>query len=183
MTLWQRVTSWHRDWRKHCGLPSPGNSPDLHWLAKNFSPSLYPSPMWQLPTELRIQFWEHMGLDTASNAFTCVAEGTSGFVRTLKHPSCRRISLKKGSHLSVTMNAIFGAGYIYDLENRQGSKVIPGDVTQLAFAMDFGAVCAIKLFGGDWESGWLGQIPHATCVWYGIIQHPGPSLTCIYNVS
>jgi hypothetical protein len=159
------------------------NNPALNWLANNSSPFLFPSSMARLPTELRVDIWEYIGLNTASNAFTRVADGTSTLVSSLKCAKTRKIFLKRGAHLSLRMISVFGTDYIQDLENEPCSTIIPGVVARLEFAMSLGGICAIKLLGSDWDTGWLGKIPRGGCVWYGMIQQPGPSISCSYNVS
>lgn len=81
------------------------------------------------------------------------------------------------------MITVFGTAYIQDLDNKEGSKAIPGVVIRLTFAMILDGICAIKVFGIDWDTGWLGDIPNTGCIWYGTIQDIGSSLTCSYNVS
>jgi hypothetical protein len=158
-------------------------NPALNWLANNSSPSIFPSSMSRLPTELRVNIWEYIGLNTASNAFTRVADGTSTLVSSLKCVKTRKISLKQGAHLSLRMISVFGTEYIQDLDNEPCSTIVPGVVTRLEYAIILGGICAIKLIGSDWHTGWLGKIPRGSCVWYGVIQQPSPSIICAYNVS
>ena len=81
------------------------------------------------------------------------------------------------------MIRVFGTAYIQDIDNREGPKAIPGVVIRLTFAMSLGGICAIKLFGIDWGTGWLEEIPTTGCIWYGTVQDPSSTLTCSYNVS
>jgi hypothetical protein len=112
-----------------------------------------------------------------------VEKGTSLLVGALNCSNCRNISLDQGSFISLKMITVFGTAYIQDLDNRKGSKAIPGVVIQLTFAMSLDGICTIKLFSTDWDIGWLGQIPSTGHIWYRTLQNLGSSLTCSYNVS
>ena len=155
----------------------------LRWLEEKSSCGVYPFFLSQLPPELRHSIWEDVGPRAASNAFALVKEGTSLLVRDLNCSNCRNISLDQGSFISFKMIIVFGTAYIQDLDNREGSKAIPGVVIRLTFAMSLDGICAIKLFGIDWDTGWLGEIPNTGRIWYGTLQDIGSSVTCSYNVS
>lgn len=141
------------------------------------------SKLLRLPKELRHIIWEYTGLQAAFCATVLVAEETARLVRALDCSSCRTVSLTQGSHISVKMFTVFGTSYIQSLANEEGSKVIPGVVVYLKFAMVYGGICAIKLYGNDWDTGWLGVLPSTGHIWYGSIQRLGNTLTCSYNVS
>ena len=153
------------------------------WLEEKSPCRVYPFFLSQLPPELKHSIWEYVRPMAASNAFALVEGGTSLLVRALNHSNSRIISLEQGSFISFQMITIFGTAYIQDLDNREGSKAIPGVVTRLIFAMSLDGICAIKLHGIDWDTGWLGEIPNIGCIWYGTLQDIGSSLTCSYNVS
>ena len=155
----------------------------LRWLEEKFSCRVYPFFLSQLPVELRHSIWEMVGPRTASNAFTLVEEETSLLVHALNCSNRRIISLNQGAYISLKMITVFGTAYVQDLDNREGSKAIPGLVIRLTFAMSLDGICAIKLYGIDWDTGWLGEIPTSGCIWYGAIQDMGSSLSCSYNVS
>lgn len=79
------------------------------------------------------------------------------------------------------MITVFGTTYIQDLENQESSRAIPGVVSRLIFAIVVDGICAIKLVGTDWDTGWLLKIPNTGRIWYGPIQDIGTSLTCNCN--
>lgn len=176
------VPSWELGHRDHKLLGSLSD-PALRWLALNSSPSICPPLMSQLPKELRDCIWEHGDLSTPLNAFTRVTECSSNLIQSLGNAGSREISLQAGSHLSLKLVDIFGTVYIQDINNSQGSIEIPGIVTQLEYAMSLGGICAIKLVGSDWDSGWLGNILNTACIWHGMIREPGPRIRCTFNVS
>ncbi|KAF4619056.1 hypothetical protein G7Y89_g14789 [Cudoniella acicularis] len=150
-------------------------------LADDSSYSRPPLPILQLPIELRNSIWEYVGLRTAFSSFILVVEETSRLVRSLNCSSSRNMSLDQGAHLSFKMITVFGTAYIQTLDNEGSSTVIPGVVTRLSFAKILDGICAIKLFGTDWDTGWLGNIPNTGAVWYGTIQEIGTGVTCSYN--
>jgi hypothetical protein len=155
----------------------------LRWLEEQSSCRIYPFILSQLPTELRRKVWEYVGSRVASNAFALVERGTSLLVSALNSSQSRSISLDQGSFISLKMITVFGTTYLQDLGNREGSKAIPGVVKRLIFAMSFNGICAIKLFGINWDTAWLGEIPNNECIWYGSLEGIGSTLTCTYNVS
>lgn len=182
-TLSLDSVAWENGYRDYCQSGSISNQ-TLANLADDSPVTFHLLPkMLQLPVELRNSIWEYVGLKTAFSASILVAEETSRLARSLSCSGCRNVSLDRGSHISLKMVTVFGAAYIQDLDNGESSEVIPGVVTRLSFAMVLGGICAIKLFGTDWDTGWLGKIPNTGRIWYGTIQEMGTGLTCSYNVS
>jgi hypothetical protein len=115
------------------------------------------------------------------SASILVSGETSRLARSLRCSGCQDISLDKGSYVSVKMITVFGTTYIQDLENQESSRAIPGVVSRLIFAIVVDGICAIKLVGTDWDTGWLLKIPNTGRIWYGPIQDIGTSLTCNCN--
>ena len=161
----------------------PLSGPALSWLSKNSSPSLLPSDMLKLPMELKDYILEQSGLVTAASAFTRVITGTSILIQSLQKPYNRVISLQPGSHLSLKTVMVFGTEYIQKIDNRKGSIVIPGTVTCVEYARSIGGICAIKFLGKHWDTGWVGHIPNASCVWYTKIPIQKPEINCFFSVS
>lgn len=88
-----------------------------------------------------------------------------------------------------TLVSIFGLPYIHRLFRDRGHTStsngidIKGNVTALKFIAGIDGIRAIKLFGYDWESDWLGSVPKSIGFWYGAIKAPLPGIQCKYNVS
>lgn len=87
-----------------------------------------------------------------------------------------------------TLVSIFGLPYIKRLfrdrsrtYSRDGID-IKGNVTALRFIAGIDGIRAIRLFGDDWESDWLGSIPRSIGFWHGAIKGPLPGIRCRYNV-
>ena len=154
----------------------------LQALASHLNPQPF-SSMIKLPAEVRCFIWEYAGLATAYSSAILVAGESARLIRALNGPRNRDIFLEKAS-LSVKMVSIFGRRYIQDLcTNSEGNYAIPGTVAGLNFAIHHGGLCAIKVFGKDWDSGWLGQLPQTSSVWYGTILGTLSSIHCVDNVS
>ncbi|XMA10555.1 hypothetical protein WAI453_003346 [Rhynchosporium graminicola] len=79
------------------------------------------------------------------------------------------------------MLTVFGTPYIQSLADGCFSAAIPGAVHYLKFAMVYGGICAIQLYGSDWNTSWLGVVPKSGGTWYGCIRRPGNTLTCSSN--
>jgi len=47
--------------------------------------------------------------------------------------------------------------------------------------MVYGGICAVKLYGSDWNTSWLGVLPNSGRTWYGCIRRPGNTLACSSN--
>jgi hypothetical protein len=80
---------------------------------------------------------------------------------------------------------VFGIEYIRDLNYYEDHKVkseFIRDVVGLKLVTSLGGICAIKVFGVNWETEWLGKVPLVGHVWHGMIQDVGPRLCCAYNV-
>ena len=141
------------------------------------------SKLLRLPMELRNIVWGYIGLKAAFSATVLVAEETTRLLHALGCSGCQTVSLTQGSHISVKMFTVFGISYIQSLADGERSEVIPGVVVNLTFAMAYGGICAIKLCGNNWDTGWLGVLPSTGSVWYGSIQKPNNTLICSFNVS
>ncbi len=142
--------------------------------------------MLRLPPELRSYVWEYVGLTTPYSAFILVAGETSRLACYLSCPRSEQIALERGLRLTTKMITIFGTEYIQDLVKDNDSEAhfeILGVVTGLKFAASPDGICAIKLLGIDWETGWLGKTSHTGNVWHGMIRGMIPTLHCSYNVS
>jgi hypothetical protein len=145
-----------------------------------FSMALF--PMQRLPIEIRRIIWEYVDLRTAASAFTLVTGETLRLAKSLNWPDGREISLDPGSQISLKMISVFGTSYIKAFEHGDITSTITGVVDRLSFVMALGGICAIKLFGTGWDSGWLGKIPVTGPVWYGTIPEIDSGLTCSFNV-
>ena len=181
-TLSLDSVAWENGYRDYCqsgsiSIQTLANLADNSLVTFHLLPKLL-----KLPVELRNSIWECISIKSAFSASILVAEETSRLARFLRSPGFRSVSLRRGSHVSLTMITVFGTTYIQDLDNGKNSKAIPGVVTHVSFAMALGGICAIKLFGSDWEIGWLGKISNTGCIWYGIIQNMGTGLIYSYNV-
>jgi len=137
----------------------------------------------RLPVELRNMVWKHIGLKAAFSATVLVAEETTRLLYALNCPDCRTISLTPGSRISVKMMTVFGTSYIQSLAEGDCSEIIPGVIIYLKFAMVYGGICAVQLYGSGWKTSWLGVLPKSGCTWYGYIRKPGNTLACVSNVS
>lgn len=134
-----------------------------------------------LPLELRTYIWRYIGLLTPYSVF-CLLDETARLARNLHCPSIRLITLQRGSRLSAKMISAFGTEYIQDLimdQDCEGDN-IDGDPTEVKYVSSLGGICAIRVLGIDWETGWIGKIPGVDCVWHGMIRVP--NFQCDYNV-
>ncbi|KAE8440308.1 hypothetical protein EG329_009453 [Mollisiaceae sp. DMI_Dod_QoI] len=138
-------------------------------------------PMQRLPPEIRNIIWEYVDFKTAAGAFTIVTGETLRLAKSLNWPDRREISLHSGSQISLKMISVFGTSYIQAFEHGDITNTITGVVDRLSFVIALGGICAIKLFGTGWDSGWLGKIPVTKPVWHGTIPEIGSSLTCSFN--
>jgi hypothetical protein len=139
-------------------------------------------PMQRLPIEIRNIIWEYVGLRTAASAFTIVTGETLRLAQSLNWPDRGERSLNLGSQISLKTISVFGTSYIQAFEHGDIIYTITGVVDRLSFVMALGGICAIKLFGTGWDSGWLGKIPVTGPVWYGTIPEIGSGLICNFNV-
>lgn len=151
------------------------------------SPGLQPQSMSKLPPELRYSIWQYVGLRTAYSSFMLVAVETARLARSLKPSGIRELIVGQGSYLSVKTISAFSTEYIQELYSREASKSecnIPGPVTGLAFAKSLGGICAIKVTGSGWTTGWLGKLPaRADDALFGFIPGGVPHLLCSDSVS
>ncbi|KAH9222306.1 hypothetical protein DL95DRAFT_171971 [Leptodontidium sp. 2 PMI_412] len=135
----------------------------------------------RLPAELRNVVWKYVGLKSAFSSTVLVAEETKRLLHALNSSGCQTVSLTQGSRISVKMLTVFGTSYIQSLADGGCPEVIPGVVIYLKFAMVDGGICAVKLYGSDWNTGWLGSLPNSGRTWYGYIRRPGNTLACSSN--
>ena len=157
----------------------PTSNETLRDLADSHQP-LY--KLLRLPVELRNMVWKQIGLKTAFSATVLVAEETTRLLQALNCSGCQTVSLTQGSHVFVKMLTVFGTQYIQSLSDGDFLEIIPGVVVYLKFAMVFGGICAVRLYGIDWNTSWLGVLPNLGHTWYGCIRRPGNTLTCSSNV-
>ncbi|RDL41647.1 uncharacterized protein BP5553_01626 [Venustampulla echinocandica] len=132
-----------------------------------------PSSMLKLPIERRFCIWEYVGLQTAYSAFVLVAGETTRLARSLNCFNDRKILSMQEPHLSIKKISVFGIEYIQELYNMEASKSedkISGSVTGLIFAESLGGICAIKVLGIGWNTGWHGKVPDRGHVWFGFIK-------------
>ncbi|KAL3417178.1 hypothetical protein PVAG01_11178 [Phlyctema vagabunda] len=135
-----------------------------------------------LPLELRIHIWQYTRLKSRYGAFLMGNE-TSRLARSLRHPLHCQLALKRGSRISAEMISVFGTDYIQVLNIDCDCKGnILGDTTEVTYVSSLGGICAIRLYGADWRSDWIGKIPITSCIWYGRIRGEVPTLICGYNV-
>jgi hypothetical protein len=138
----------------------------------------------RLPIEVRARIWEYIGLNTPYSAFVLVAGEISRLIRHIESREAYDLALGQGCYLTAKTIMVFGTEYIqrlsYDRDCKATSKVL-GDVMGLRFIASLGGICAIKVFGVDWETDWLGKVPGRGHFWYGTV-NPYPYLRCIYNV-
>lgn len=126
--------------------------------------------------------WEYVELRTAAGAFTIVTGETLRLANSVNWPDCRHILLDPGSQISLKMISVFGTSYIQAFEHGDITKTITCVVDRLSFVIALGGICAIKLLGTSWDSGWLGKILTTGPLWYGTILEIGSGLTCSFNV-
>jgi hypothetical protein len=165
---------------RHRQQIEPTSNETLRKLADSHQPL---DKLLRLPVELRNMVWKHIDLEAAFSATVLVAEGTSRLLHPLNSPGCQTISLTQGSRISVKMLTVFGTSYIQSLAEGDCPEVIPGVIIYLKFAMVYGGICAIRLYGSDWKTSWLGVLPKSGRIWYGCIRRPGHTLACSLNVS
>ncbi|KAK0111101.1 hypothetical protein ONS95_001479 [Cadophora gregata] len=154
------------------------SSETLRRLADSYQPL---HKLLHLPVELRDMVWNYIGLKTPFSASVLVSEETTRLLHALKRSSCQTVSLTQGARISVRMLTVFGTPYIQSLTDGGCPEIIPGVVTYLKFAMVNGGICAVKLYGSDWNTSWLGVLPNWGCTWYGCIRNPGNTLACSSN--
>jgi hypothetical protein len=138
--------------------------------------------MSRLPIEIRNLIWGYVDLRTAAGAFTIVTGEIFRLAYSLAWPSRRDISMVPGSQISVKTISVFGISYIQVFENKESTITVPDVVKRLSFITVLGGICAIKLFGTNWETDWLGKTPITGPTWYGTMLEIDSSLTCTYNV-
>lgn len=139
-------------------------------------------PMHRLPIEIRNIIWEYVDLRTAVGAFTKVTGEITRLAKSVNWPDRREILLDPGSQISLKTISVFGTTYIQAFEHGDITNTVTGVVDRLSFVMAHGGICAVKLLGTDWDSGWLGKMPITGPVWYGTIPEIGAGLTCSFNV-
>jgi hypothetical protein len=84
------------------------------------------------------------------------------------------------------MISVFGTEYIQELVMDRDLERNPGsfeDTAGVKFITSLGGICAIQPLSIDWESDWIGKIPNAQCIWYGMIRGRASTFQCSYNVS
>jgi hypothetical protein len=84
------------------------------------------------------------------------------------------------------MISVFDTEYIQGLvmdRGLEGNHRSFGDTTKVKYITSLGGVCAIQLLSIDGESNWIGKIPNAHCIWYGIIRGRASTFQFSYNVS
>ncbi len=171
-SIWENV-------REHCHDPQLVGK--LRLLADNTSQPLFIS---RLPAELQTYIWRYTGFTTPYSAFTLVTGETFRLARHLYRSSSREINLERGLRLSWQTISVFGTEYLRELvinRDGEGDFKLPGDTTAVRYITSVGGICAIQLFGIDWESGWIGKVPSTGCGWYGMIK--GRAFRYDYNVS
>lgn len=144
-----------------------------------------PFLMSRLPAEVRVRMWEYVGLSTPYSAFILVGAELSRLARYVKSRPTRDLALEQGCLLSAKMIMVFGTEYIQDLvidKDHKGASKVLGDVTGLKFVLGLSGICAIKVFGIDWETDWLGKVPGVGYVWHGMMRDIIPRLRFTYNV-
>jgi hypothetical protein len=170
-------------------LLSPDRVGSLRTLGAlvDYSLAVIPLPsIWELPLEIRVCIWEHVGILTPLSAFLLVAGETSRLASHIHCPVSRKVVLKPGSYLSAKMVTVFGTEYVQDLttgEESQVSSKVSGVILGLKFAACLSGICAIKAIGRDWETDWVGKIPRIGRVWYGMICGTGYVFYFNYSVS
>ncbi|KAF8847815.1 hypothetical protein BDZ45DRAFT_308153 [Acephala macrosclerotiorum] len=110
---------------------------------------------------------------TPYSAFTFVTGETFRLARHLYCSSSRDIILERGLRSSWQTIPLFGTEYLRELiinKDGEGDFKLPGDTTVVRYITSIGSICAIQLFGIDWESGWIGKVPSAGCGWYGMMK-------------
>lgn len=153
-------------------------------IAHAHSSSHEPFSMSKLPSELKTRIWEYVGLNTPYSAFFLVAE-SSCLIRSVNSRPAYDFTFERGCRPSAEMIKVFGTQYIQDLGyngDHKFTSTVQGDVAGLKFAASVGGICAIQIFGVDWEMDWLGKVPPLGPVWYGMIQDAGYHIRCAYNV-
>jgi hypothetical protein len=101
-----------------------------------------------------------------------VASKITRLVRALTIPGSCKNTLQQGMCFSVKTVPIFGTEYIRNYSIGGASKDDPnilGVVTGSRVAISLGGICAIKLFGIGWNTGWLGKFQLIAVS--GIVQH------------
>lgn len=140
----------------------------------------------RFPTELRTYIWRYTGLTTPYSAFILVTSETSRLARHLCHPLSRDVILQRRSRLSANMVSVFGTEYIQGLmvdRDCEENHEPRGETIGVRYITSIGGLCAIQLLGIDGESGWIGKVPTADCIWHGMIRGKVSTFRCDYNVS
>ena len=144
-----------------------------------------PFLMSRLPAEVRVRIWEYVGLSTPYSAFILVGAELPRLARHVKSRPTHDFAFKRGYQPSAKTIMVFGTEYIQDLgydEDHKAASNVVREVVGLKFVTSLGGICAIKVFGVNWETDWIGKVPRVGHVWHGMIQDIGPRLCCTYNV-
>ncbi|EPE25069.1 hypothetical protein GLAREA_11650 [Glarea lozoyensis ATCC 20868] len=166
-SLWQETpeTSHCLDWNKKVDIVA--------------SHEVQPLGLSNLPIELRVKVWRHVGLMSPYSAFITVISETCRLAHRLRGPSNTLVHWKQGSRLSAQVISVFGTEYIQSLTVDQGcgyTPYEPSGTTYLRYIQSCGGICAIQLVCNSRNSGWIGKIPTGNCIWYGHVVGEGSTL-------
>lgn len=105
----------------------------------------------KLPSELRSQIWQYVGLETPYTAFILTSE-ICRLAHKLRRPSFCNINIQEASRLSAKMISVFDMDYIQDLVVEQDfvETLRPFQKTiGVSYITSFSGLCAIQLLGMD----------------------------------
>jgi hypothetical protein len=146
-----------------------------------------PGCISSLPTELRTLIWSYVGSASPYSAFIMVVNETSRLVYHLRDPFRQVVSVGRVSRLSAQMVSVFGTSYIQTLNHTRRDDVEDTqnlvETTGLRYIRSCGGICAIQLFGMDWKSDWIGEIPTGNCIWYGELLETGRALSLFFDTN
>jgi hypothetical protein len=132
-----------------------------------------PLLMSRLPLEIRMTIWRYVGLLSPFSALVLVSNGPARLATQSRDPCYGEVSLDQWFALSANMISVLGTEYIQEivttprLENSSESR---GAVTAIQYALGLGGICAIRLLGVNWKGDWIGKLPRADSVWYGMMR-------------
>jgi hypothetical protein len=134
------------------------------------SHKLLPSFLSRLPWELQHQIWEYVEISTPLSTSSLIVGEVSRLVGEIDSKPANIVCLERGNYLAIFPPlSIFGTKYIRSVLNcREGEGIrIEEHIEEIRTAATAGGICAIKLIGKSWDSGWLGIIPRTKDAWYG----------------